>query len=161
MFQEDPPPPCDRPTSGHPAAKKPAPHRRHYALIKNLARLTAKSNSRSHVSSVVCRFCLQHFGRQSLLDDHTRLCRDQEPIAVKMPEKGSTMSFSAVNKQFRQPYFVVADFEAKITHKPTVKSRPETPLRPNEPRKYPWVLYPFEQKHVLSCPNWKRRFKME
>ena len=109
------------------------------------------SNSRHRDKSFCCRRCLQHFSRRAVYERHIPLCGQQDPIAVVMPEEGEVLEFTSQQKQCRQPYFIVADFEAAITHRPTAEKYPETPLRPDQPKRYPWVVFPFENEHALSC----------
>ena len=62
--------------------------KRHYILIKDLARLTAAANSKNCRRSYVCCYCLQHFTHQRLLNAHEPLCQEHKAQSTQFPMKG-------------------------------------------------------------------------
>ena len=43
---------------------------------------------------------------------HRRLCYDQEPLLIQMPNKLEKLKFKSFNRQIRCPFVVYADLEA-------------------------------------------------
>ena len=65
----------------------------HYACMKNMSRLISSSHTKHGHKTYFCRYCLSHFGREHLWEEHTRLCSKHEFTRVEMPEKGSVSKF--------------------------------------------------------------------
>ena len=60
-----------------------------------------------------CRYCLQYFGSEEILNKHTQNCivvnRKQ---AVRMPKIGDSVQLKNCHKQLPAPFVIYADFEA-------------------------------------------------
>ena len=125
--------------------------RRHFALIEDLARLTRSSNSKSHRTTFVCRYCLVHHTneRQSLA--HEELCVHFKPSCCIYPKPGETFQYNGRNKQMESPYFISMDFETKQVMKEGPTTLPERAIPPGTPKKYPWITFPSEARHVELC----------
>ena len=89
----------------------------HYCLIKNLDRLlkTLLRSERTARSKYnvrkFCDRCLQSIDKGKLMQ-HRRLCFDQEPLLIQMPNKLETLKFESFNCQIRCPFVLYADLEA-------------------------------------------------
>ena len=126
-------------------------HVRHMALITDLSSLTRAARTSYKGKSLVCRYCLVHFYSSRRLADHDRLCKEANPVAVRMPDPGAKMKFESPDKSYQLPFWIVADFECSLIRRKTAENKVETPLPPNSARKFPWIVFPSEVKHVARC----------
>ena len=124
--------------------------RRHFVLIKDLGRLTRSGNSTDCGMTWVCPYCLQHFHQERLLNEHTPQCQRFEPMATRYPEKGKndTLSFTQHEKQQPAQYWAVMDWETREVLRLGADQPPECPLSPETPKKFPWIKFPTEMKHI-------------
>ena len=86
--------------------------KKHYCIIKNMSRLLSKQISKKKAKKFYCPRCLNSFGGQDLLDKHLELCKNNEAVAVKMPEKGTFINFKNYHKKMDMPFVIYADFES-------------------------------------------------
>ena len=89
----------------------------HYCLINNMSRLLRSSVSNHENQVFFCVRCLNHFGTQLLLDEHSDICKDfkiQKCVMPSMhPEYGvPKMLFKNVYKQLRLTFVIYADLES-------------------------------------------------
>lgn len=61
-----------------------------------------------------CRYCLQGFLSQKVLDNHKQLCSHHHPQSTFFPVEGvnDTLKFTENKFQLRVPFCIYADFEA-------------------------------------------------
>ena len=67
--------------------------KKHYCFIKNTSRLLSSQISKKKAKKFYCPRCLNSFGEQDLLDKHLELCKNNEAVGIKMPEKGTFVNF--------------------------------------------------------------------
>ena len=85
--------------------------KQHYSLIKNFSRL-ARTQITSDCRKIhICKKCLTHFTKKYLFKKHSRYCRRNETVAVKMPYKNSILNFQNHFKKLPIPFAIYADFE--------------------------------------------------
>ena len=99
----------------------------HYSLIKNFSRLT-RSQITSHSSSklYICKKCLTHYTKKYLFKRHTKYCKKNETVAVKMPTKKTILKFQNHFKKLPIPFTIYADFECFTMPISTCKPNPES-----------------------------------
>ena len=86
--------------------------KQHYCLIKDFNRLMFSQTKHANKKHF-CRYCLQCFSSQDVLESHKSICLEiNGKQAVKMPNKGSTVKFTNFRKQLDAPFVIYADFEA-------------------------------------------------
>ena len=124
--------------------------RRHFILIKDLGRLTRSGNSNHRQVTYCCPYCIQHFTNERLLTEHRPKCEKFKPIATRYPEEGKNdrLSFTQYEKQQPAQYIAFFDYETREVLRTSVDQPPECPLSPEVPRKFPWIKFPMEMKHV-------------
>lgn len=85
----------------------------HYVLIRSLSRLLARTKCKGH-KYFFCRYCLQGFLSQKVLDNHKQLCSHHHPQSTLFPVEGvnDTLKFTENKFQLRVPFCIYADFEA-------------------------------------------------
>ena len=86
--------------------------KKHYCLIKSMSRLLSAQTSTKEHKQFYCSRCLNSFGRQDLLDKHLELCKNNEAVGIKMPEKGTFVNFKNHHKKMNMPFVIYADFES-------------------------------------------------
>ena len=60
-----------------------------------------------------CRYCLQYFGSEEILKNHTSNCIVVNgKQAIRMPKIGDSVKFKNFHKQLPAPFVIYADFEA-------------------------------------------------
>ena len=97
----------------------------HFCWIKNFSRFAAQNSK--HGAKHYCWHCLHGFPSAVKLEEHSSSgCREITEARPMLPEPGSEaafVEFRAVDKQYRAPFVVYADFEALTipvsTDKPT------------------------------------------
>ena len=77
----------------------------HYCLVKNMSALVSSQASKKK-EKYVCDFCLNMFGSQELLDDHTEYCSKHDAVNTVMPKPGRNVS------KFKIYVQIYADFES-------------------------------------------------
>ena len=71
------------------------------------SQITSHSSSKVHI----CKKCLTHFTKKYLFKKHSRYCRQNETVAVKMPAKNTILNFQNHFKKLPIPFAIYADFE--------------------------------------------------
>ena len=84
----------------------------HYCWIRNMSALTASQINKHKGKRNVCKHCCNSFPKGESLQKHIEYCSKQEAVKVKMPERGTMLSFKDYHKKMRVPFVVYADFEA-------------------------------------------------
>ena len=85
--------------------------KQHYCLIKNFSRLTRSQITSNNKKIHICKKCLSHFTKKNLFKKHSRYCRQNETVAVKMPTKNTILNFQNHFKKLPIPFVIYADFE--------------------------------------------------
>ena len=88
--------------------------KKHYCLINSTSRLLSSQISKNKNKKFFCLRCLNPFGTQELVYKHEEYCRDNEAVRVKMPGKGTVLSFAHHSRKMRHPFVIYADFESII-----------------------------------------------
>lgn len=88
---------------------------KHYVWIKNLGSLilrqTGKKNSKRHV----CDRCLHYFHSEEKLDNHIKLCRQQNETRVSLPDKWNNLvKFRNFKHKIEIPFIIYADIESLL-----------------------------------------------
>ena len=129
--------------------------KRHYALIKDLGRLTRQACRKHNAMSYVCRYCVQHFTRQDLLDTHLELCEKQKPAALKFPTKGKDdfVQFRNYERMLEKEYYIICDWETKEKVNQNVQGLDEEGLSQEEKNEkpFPWIKNKKELSHAMKC----------
>ena len=85
-------------------------HKGHFYLIRCMSRLLSGSVHRTHVKKHFCRYCLCHFGSASTLANHLLLCQ-KDTQRYTLPEEGTVLKFTSLEKQYKVPFILYCDFE--------------------------------------------------
>ena len=105
----------------------------HYCIVKDMSRLVRFQASKKE-KKYVCDVCLNMFGLQELLDDHTEYCSKHDAVNTVMPKLGrNTLKFKNIQNSVECPVKIYADFESFL--EPMDRKHRETKLY---------------QRHVLS-----------
>ena len=90
----------------------------HYVCITNMSRLIAHRSKHGHPTHV-CNSCLHAFTTQQSYDNHLPNCLKHPAQMIRYPnaknEKECTLKFRAYRKQYKLPFYLVADFESFLT----------------------------------------------
>ena len=94
----------------------------HFVYINNISALaphTNKSVNKQHL----CANCMNWFRSEEKLEEHkkTSQCYRNDCCKVKMPNEGSTLSFTEFQKMNRLPFMVVFDIESNLVKCPKSK----------------------------------------
>lgn len=83
----------------------------HWCLIENFNRFM--SHFRKRKGYTYCRYCLQGFTSEHVLNNHLQFCSKKDAQYVTYPRKGEDdeLKFTEVAKQVRVPFVIYADFE--------------------------------------------------
>ena len=85
---------------------------KHYVWIKDFNRFCFKQTKHKN-KKYFCRSCLQCFSSNEILEKHKDVClKINGKQSVKLPEKGTTISFNNWKKQLQVPFVIYADFES-------------------------------------------------
>ena len=84
----------------------------HYCWIKNMSALTASQYNKHKGKRFVCKYCCNSFQLEESLQEHEEYCSKQKAVGVRMPKKGTMLSFKNHHRKMRVPFVVYADFEA-------------------------------------------------
>ena len=77
-----------------------------------MSRLVASQASKKKEKKYVCDFCLNMFGSQALLDDHTEYCSKHDAMNVVMPKpERNILKFKNVQNSIECPVKMFGDFE--------------------------------------------------
>ena len=90
----------------------------HYCVVKdkNMTRLMSAQISNHHGGIYVCDYCLNHFGSQYLLDEHTEYCSKHDAVNTILPKPGKNiLKFKNIQNQVECPIKIYADFESFLT----------------------------------------------
>ena len=99
----------------------------HYCVVKNMSALVGAQVSAKKENKYVCDFCLNVFGSQELLDDHTEYCSKHDAVNAIMPKPArSILKFKKVQNSVECPVKIYANFESFL--EPIDKKHGETKL---------------------------------
>ncbi|CAB3987042.1 uncharacterized transposon-derived, partial [Paramuricea clavata] len=98
----------------------------HYCVIKDLSRLIAAQLSKGKRRKFICLRCINAFGTEKLLAEHTALCEDHKLQHHYYPSKGSTTFFKNFERLHEVPFMVNADFECFLEPMDHVEGDPKT-----------------------------------
>ena len=104
----------------------------HWCLIENFDRFM--SHFRKRKGYAYCRYCLQGFTSQRVLNNHLQFCSKKDAQYVTYPRKGEDdeLKFTEVAKQVRVPFVIYADFETFCQTFDTCSPDPETSFTENQ-----------------------------
>ena len=78
-----------------------------------MSRLVTSQASKKKEKKYVCDFCLNMFGSQELLDDHTEYCSKHNAVNTVMPKPGKNiLKFKNIQNFVECPVKIYADFES-------------------------------------------------
>ena len=84
----------------------------HYCVVKNMSALVGSQVSAKKEKKYVYDFCLNVFGSQELLDDHTEYCSKHDAVNTIMPKSArSILKFKNIQNSVECPIKIYADFE--------------------------------------------------
>ena len=76
----------------------------HYCVIKDMSRLVGSQASTKKEKKYVCDFCLNMFGSQELLDEHTEYCSKHYAVNTVMPKpEMNTLKFKNIQNSVECP----------------------------------------------------------
>ena len=78
----------------------------HYCWVKSLSRLLTAQVTEHDGEAYFCCWCLNHFTRQDILDQHMEYCSQKKAVKIVMPEEGSYVSFNNHNRSMKVPFVV-------------------------------------------------------
>lgn len=81
----------------------------HFVWVRDMSRLLSSSISKHTRKMHFCMRCLSHFSKESELQKHEELCKNNEVSKIEMPK--DNLKFTNVFKQLKLPFVVYADFE--------------------------------------------------
>ena len=116
----------------------------HYSLIKNFSRLVRSQITSDRRKIHICKKCLTHFTKKYLFKRHTKYCKKNETVAVKMPTKKTIINFQNHFKKLLIPFTIYADFECFTMPISTCKPNPESYKQKSRQKKSYTLSY---QKH--------------
>ncbi len=97
----------------------------HFILISDLSRLVHSQLTKHRNKIYTCPNCLQYFYNLEKFNFHTSNCQQFKVQAITMPRRGECLKFDSPEKQFRQPFIVIADAEC-LLQKSTQTFGPKT-----------------------------------
>ena len=81
-------------------------------MVKNMSALVGSQVSAKKEKKYVCDVCLNVFGSQKLLDNHTEYCSKHDAVNATMPKPArSILKFKNVQNSVECPIKIYADFE--------------------------------------------------
>jgi len=90
----------------------------HYVCITSMLRFVAH-RSKHRFAAHVCNSCLHPFENQQSYDNHLPYCLKHSAQMITYPnlknEKECTVKFRAYRKQYKLPFYLVADSEAFLS----------------------------------------------
>ena len=79
----------------------------HYCAIKDMSRLICSQVSKKRHKKFVCDYCLNYFGRQNLLDEHTEYCSKHDAVNTIFPKPGkNVLKFKNIQNCARLKFIV-------------------------------------------------------
>ena len=85
---------------------------KHYCVIKNMSRLMHGQRTKKHATYFYCRNCYTPFTSKERLEEHYKICRNNDTVKIEMPKDSSTQYFKNHFKSQNVPFVVYADFES-------------------------------------------------
>lgn len=83
----------------------------HYIYVKDFNAFMCRI-TRYKARKYFCRYCLQHFGSETILEKHSEVCLEINGVQkIKLPGKGERVVFRNYNRQMPVPYVIYADLE--------------------------------------------------
>ena len=77
-----------------------------------MSKLAASQANKHKGKRYFCKYCCNSFPTEKSLRKHLEYCSKHKAVAVKMPKRGTMLSFKNYNRKMRVPFVVYADFEA-------------------------------------------------
>ncbi|XP_046399469.1 uncharacterized protein LOC124165964 [Ischnura elegans] len=139
----------------------------HYCWVKNFNKLIKSQITKHHHSISICKRCFIHFRDMTKFMEHKALCKGTGvPSKVIMPdEENKILKFTNLNRFFRIPYVIYADFECLLkdvsTCNPSPKESFTNVIQTHEPFSFCYMLVTPDgcQKPILyRGPNAARVF---
>ena len=84
----------------------------HYCWIKGISKLLSLQTSKDGHVRHVCFRCLNTFKTEKSLGSHHEYYKSHEAIKIKLPEKGSKISFKNHNRSMQVLFIEYTDFES-------------------------------------------------
>lgn len=85
----------------------------HYCLIRDFNSLNGAITK--HVGrKFFCRFCIQHFNFECVLNKHLEICSEQKCQKISMPQSGEMVNFKEVRYMVPMPFSIFFDFESML-----------------------------------------------
>ena len=82
-------------------------------MVKDMSALVSSQASKKKDKKYVCDFCLNMFGSQKLLDDHTEYCSKHDAVNTVMPKPGrNILKFKNIQNFVECPIRFTCDFES-------------------------------------------------
>ena len=82
--------------------------------MKGLISKQVKNNDKDR-GIFVCDYCLNYFGTQELLDQHTEYCSEHDAVKAKLPEPGKNiLKFKNIQNRVVCPIKIISDFESTL-----------------------------------------------
>ena len=78
--------------------------KQHYCWIKDISKLLSKQTYKNCHVRHVCFRCLNIFNSEKSLASHHEYCTSHDAIQIKLPEKGTKVSFKNHNRSMRVPF---------------------------------------------------------
>ncbi|XP_046395764.1 uncharacterized protein LOC124163026 [Ischnura elegans] len=118
----------------------------HYCWVKNFNKLIKSQITKHHHSISICKRCFIHFRDMTKFMEHKALCKGTGvPSKVIMPdEENKILKFTNLNRFFRIPYVIYADFECLLkdvsTCNPSPKESFTNVIQTHEPFSFCYML---------------------
>ena len=85
----------------------------HYCVVSGKSALISSQVSGKKSKKYVCDYCLNYFGSQVFLDEHTEYCSKHDAVTTILPEPGkNTLKFKNIQNCVECPIKIYADFES-------------------------------------------------
>lgn len=108
-------------------------HIMHFMYIQDFDELVKKTvgvRSNQHT----CFNCVQPFSGKKSLQNHQKVCLENNPQSIVMPDKGNDkLKFTAYSKQVEMPIIGFCDFEASLKHRKIERGASTTELSEQVP----------------------------
>ena len=99
----------------------------HYDVVKSMSCLVGSQISKNGKKKYVCDFCLNTFGKEDLLNNHTKYCSKHDVVNVTMPKLGrNILKFKNIQNFVECPIKIYFDKESFL--KPIDKMSGKTKL---------------------------------
>ena len=117
---------------------------KHYCLIKSMSRLFSSQVNRHDGKIYVCNFCLQHFNKEKILEDHLEYCRKFKCGKTVYPKKGEILKFKNYQKMHDIPFIIYVDFECYLMPVNNVIGNHTKQFQKHEPSGYCYLIKCFD-----------------